>query len=100
MSERDYIIILYDYYGDLFNDRQKELFELYYFDNLSLGEISENLQISRNAIHKTIKLIVNKLFFYEDRLKFYSKSNKILDVVNDIDDDMIKNKIIDILKEE
>jgi len=100
MDNRDYLILLYDYYGELFNDKQKEYFELYYFDNLSLGEISENLNISRNAIHKRIKLVENKLLFYENKLKFLSKSNKILDVVNDINDNKIREKIINILKEE
>lgn len=100
MDDRNYLVLLYDYYGELFNDKQKEYFELYYFDNLSLGEISENLGISRNAIHKRIKLVENKLLFYESKLKFFSKSNKILDVVNDISDNKIREKIINILKEE
>ena len=100
MERRDYLIILYDYYGELLNDKQREYFELYYFDNLSLGEISDNLNVSRNAVHKSIKTIENKLLFYEDVLKIYSKSNKIINVVNDIDNDTIKNKIIDILEEE
>ena len=60
MKDRDYIIILYDYYGDLFSDKEKENFESYYFDNLSLGEISENESKSRNAIHKSIKSVTNK----------------------------------------
>ena len=55
MKDRDYVIVLYDYYGELFNDKQKEYFEYYYFDNLSLQEISENLNISRNAIHKSLR---------------------------------------------
>ena len=55
MDKRNYLIILYDFYGELLNDKQKECFEDYYFNNLSLGEISENYDISRNAIHKTLK---------------------------------------------
>ena len=100
MEDRDYLILLYDYYGELFNNKQKEYFELYYFDNLSLGEISENLNISRNAVHKMVKFTENKLLFYEKKLKFFSKSNKILDVVKDISDDELRDKIINILKEE
>ena len=82
MDNRDYLIILYDYYGELLNEKQREYFELYYFDNLSLGEISENLDVSRNAVHKTIKLVVDKLLFYEDKLKVYYKSNKLLKILN------------------
>ena len=100
MDNRDYLIILYDYYYKLFNDKQREYFELYYFDNLSLSEISENLSVSRNAVHKSIKLIVDKLYFYENELKIYSKSNKILDVVDEISDLSVRDKIVNILKEE
>lgn len=100
MDNRDYLIILYDYYGELLNEKQREYFELYYFDNLSLGEISENLNVSRNAVHKTIKLVMDKLLFYEDKLKVYYKSNKLLKIVNDINDINLKNSIIEILREE
>ena len=100
MDNRDYLIILYDYYGELLNKKQREYFELYYFDNLSLGEISENLDVSRNAVHKTIKLVVDKLLFYEDKLKVYYKSNKLLKIANDINDINLKNSIIEILREE
>ena len=100
MDNRDYLIILYDYYGELLNEKQREYFELYYFDNLSLGEISENLDVSRNAVHKTIKLVVDKLLFYEDKLKVYYKSNKLLKIANDINDINLKNSIIEILREE
>ena len=99
MDNRDYLIILYDYYGELLNDKQREYFELYYFDNLSLGEISENLNVSRNAVHKTIKLVEDKLLFYEDKLKIYYKSNKIMKIANDINNKDIKNSIVNILRE-
>lgn len=55
MNEREYLIILYDFYGELLSDKQREYFEDYYFNNLSLGEISENEDVSRNAVHKSIK---------------------------------------------
>ena len=60
MNNRDYLIILYDYYSELFNEKQRSYFEDYYFNNLSLGEISDNIEISRNAIHKVIKNIEEK----------------------------------------
>ena len=40
MKEREYLIILYDFYSELLNDKQRQYFEDYYFNNLSLGEIS------------------------------------------------------------
>ena len=96
MDNRDYIIILYDYYGDLFNDKQKEYFEDYYFNNLSLGEISDNIGISRNAIHKVIKNMEEKLLFYEDKLKLYDKNKKISRLIDAVDDSL-KEKIKELL---
>lgn len=93
MDNRDYMILLYDYYMELFNDKQREYFEDYYFNNLSLGEISDNIGISRNAIHKVIKNMEEKLLFYEDKLQLYSKSIKLNKIIDMIDDDKIKNML-------
>ena len=48
------LILLYDYYGDLLTDRQKECFELRYYQDLSLGEIGEELGISRQGVHDNL----------------------------------------------
>ena len=55
MTDRLKYINLYDYYGELLTEKQKEYFEDYYFDNLTLAEIAENLEVSRNAVHKQLK---------------------------------------------
>lgn len=44
------LILLYDYYGDLLTERQKECFELRYNQDLSLGEIGQELGISRQGV--------------------------------------------------
>ena len=44
------LILLYDYYGDLLTDRQRECFELRYYQDLSLGEIGQELNISRQGV--------------------------------------------------
>ncbi len=44
------LILLYDYYGELLTDRQKECFELRYNQDLSLGEIGQELGISRQGV--------------------------------------------------
>jgi len=93
METRDYLIILYDYYSELLNEDNKKYFEDYYFDNLSLGEIAENNNISRNAIHKHIKSTENKLMFYEEKLKLYEKDIKIKEVINKITDKNVKEEL-------
>lgn len=44
------LILLYDYYGDLLTDRQRECFELRYYQDFSLGEIGQELGISRQGV--------------------------------------------------
>lgn len=97
MESRDYIIMLYDFYGDLFNDKQKNYFEEYYFNNLSLGEISEKLGVSRNAVHKVIQGMEEKLTFYEEKLCLYKKSNIIYDIMGKIEDKDIKKELEELL---
>ena len=69
--------MLYDYYGELLTEKQKNYFEDYYFNNLTLQEISENNNVSRNNAHKIIKDSLDKLNYYEDKLKLIEKRNKI-----------------------
>ena len=93
MDEQKKLVLLYDYYSELFNDKQKKYFEEYYFDNLSLSEISENEGLSRNAIHKTVKNVANKLYEYEDKLRLYEKDEKIKNIINKINDKEIKKEL-------
>ena len=46
--------MLYDFYGDVLTDRQKEFFDLYYNDDLSLAEIAENAGISRQGVRDVL----------------------------------------------
>ena len=48
------MILLYDYYGDLLTERQRECFEMRYYQDLSLGEIGEELGISRQGVHENL----------------------------------------------
>ena len=48
------MILLYDYYGDLLTDRQKECFELRYYQDFSLGEIGQELGISRQGVYDNL----------------------------------------------
>lgn len=97
MDERTYLNILYDYYGELLNDKQKEIFKSYYFDNLSLAEISENLEISRNAVHKQIKVIDAKLKEYELKLKLYEKNIKLDKIIVMIKDEKIRKALEELI---
>lgn len=65
--------LLYDFYGELLTDRQKKIFELYHLDDLSLGEISEQMSISRQGVHDTIKRCNKQLHYYEEKLQLVAK---------------------------
>ena len=97
MEDREYLIILYDYYGELLSDIQREYFEEYYFDNLSLAEISENDGKSRNAIHKCIKSSCNKLYEYEDKLKLYEKGKKLNSIIDKIEDREVRELLEELI---
>jgi len=87
-----YYVELFDYYGELFTDKQKEYFMDYYFNNLTLQEIANNNDVSKNAVHKNLKDILKKLDYYESKLNLYSNRKKIELIIKDIDVN-IKEKI-------
>ncbi len=98
MKEEVYLTILFDYYESLLTDKQRLYFTSYYFDNLSLSEVADTLNISRNAIHKQLKLINEKLIFFENSLKLYEKDEKLKEIIKEIKDIDIKNKLEELLK--
>ena len=93
MDSRDYMVMLYDFYGELFNDKQREYFEDYYFNNLSLAEIADNFGVSRNAIHKGIQTVEQRLKFYEEKLGLYRKNKIICDIIKLEKDEEIKKML-------
>jgi len=95
MDKNIEVTILYDYYKELLTEKQRYLFESYYFENLSLSEISENEDISRNAVHKTIKTIEEKLLDYEKKLHIKEKIEALESLSID---NNIKQEILTILK--
>lgn len=97
MEKNVHMVILYDIYNELLTDSQKQYFEEYYFNNLSLAEISENLDVSRNAVHKQIKVIEKKLEDFENVLKLYSKSIKLEKIIKKIDNKEIKKELEELL---
>ena len=73
LSENVHIALLYDFYGELLNDRQREVMELRLYDDLSLTEIAETVGITKQAVSDMIRKCETKLLEYEDRLKLLEK---------------------------
>ena len=76
--------LLYDFYGDLLTDHQKEIYESYVQDNLSLGEIADIAGISRQGVHDTIKRCNALLEGYEEKLKLVDRFLKIKALVKEL----------------
>lgn len=93
MEEVIYYNELYDLYGKLLTEKQREYFENYYFNNLSLSEMADNYNVSRNAIHKQLKIVIEKLEDYEDKLKLNSKLKNLEVVVKNINDKKVREEI-------
>ena len=93
MKEREEVINLFDIYKELLTEKQQNYFKNYYFEDLSLSEISDNLNVSKTMVGKTIKLIENKLYEYESILHNLENKNKLIEIINNIDDNNIKTKL-------
>lgn len=65
--------ILFDFYGRLLTESQYLAIEFYYIHDLSLGEIAEELNISRQGVYDTLKRAENILYRYEEKLKLVKK---------------------------
>ena len=97
MDKRIRLNDLYDYYKDLFTEKQQEYFEDYYHNNLSLSEISENNNVSRNAVHNQIKIVEARLEELESILKIVEKKEKILNILSKEISEEALEKIEDLL---
>ena len=96
-KKTDYINRLFDIYRPLLTDKQQEIIEYYFQDDLSLSEIADNLEISRNAVHNLIQRTVKILEDYESKLHLYAKRQKLSDVLEDASEEL-RQKIEEIIE--
>lgn len=90
MERRVEISILLEFYSGLLTEKQRNIMDLYYNEDLSLAEIAELNNTSRQAIHDLIKRCVHLLEEYESKLNLMEKTSSI---------EISKIKIIDKLKQ-
>ena len=77
MEEKVKISILLELYGNLLTDKQKDFMDYYYNEDLSLSEIADNNNITRQAVNTILLKSKKKLEEYEDKLKFMKKESNI-----------------------
>ena len=78
VEENIYLAKLFDAYGALLSDGQKEIMSYYINDDLTISEIAENLSISRQAVMDSISKADKKLHGFEEKLQFVKKIDLIV----------------------
>ena len=90
------IAILNKYYGNLLTDRQRDIVNMYVDNNLSLQEVGEELDITRQAVKDSLDKALDTLYNAENRLHFVDRDNRIKKALESKD---YKSKILAILEE-
>src|SRR5690606_16834458 len=78
--------MLYDFYGELLSDNKKRVFEDYILNDLSLSEIADQLDITRQGVHDIVKRCTKELKDYEDRLSLLKKFTRVKHMIENIKD--------------
>lgn len=78
--------LLYDFYGELLNEHQKDVYEQYIFEDLSLSEIARETGISRQGVHDLVKRCRGALEDYEKKLHLVEKFLSIKRKVQEMDE--------------
>ena len=98
LEKNIHIIRLYDLYQNVLTEKQKEYFELYYFDDLSITEISENLNVSRNAVHDQVKRTTAKLLDLEEKLNLQANKKARQELYRELENTTEKESILNIIE--
>ena len=77
--------LLYDFYGDMLTDRQKEFYDRYYNEDLSLAEIAENYGISRQGVRDVIVRAEAAMTEIEDKTHLIRRFFRMQDELTAID---------------
>lgn len=84
METKIELAYLYDFYGELLNEHQRQIYEDFVLNDLSLGEIAAEEGISRQGVHDLVKRCSKKLQDYEDKLHLVEKFLRVKEDVAEI----------------
>ena len=76
MEKNVKISLLLEIYGKLLTDRQSDIADLYYNQNLYLSEIADEIGITRQAVRKSLIEAEKNLLDLENKLEFLEKQNQ------------------------
>ena len=77
--------LLYDFYGELLTQHQRQIYEGIVYENLSLSEIAAEQGISRQGVHDIVKRCDKALMEYEKKLRLIARFLKIKEQIKEID---------------
>lgn len=82
------ITLLFDFYGSLLTEKQQQIIKSYFYNDLSLSEIADNIDISRQGVYDHLHRSEEHLEEYEAKLGLLKKYNKIRTNINDLENIM------------
>ena len=97
MDNREYITSLYEIYKELLNEKERNYFEYYYFEDYSMQEIADLYKVSKAYASKYLNKINDKIINYEKILKINDRNSKIIDLLKNVNDSELKSKSIELL---
>lgn len=99
LDQREELIKLFDNYSSLLTSKQKQYFEAYYYDDLSLSEIAVEYNVSRNAVFDQIKKTISILKKYEENLHQLKNKELLLKALDSNSINEVKAIILKIIEE-
>ncbi len=76
--------VLLDYYADMLTDKQRDVIDLYYNEDLSLSEIAEHENITRQGVRDSIKRGEQTMLELEEKFKLAERSAKFYDIIEEV----------------
>ncbi len=98
MDKNVYISMLLEKYGKLLTTKQFNIIDLYYNQNLSLGEIAEEQNITRQGVRKVLVDAEKKLIEIEEKLGILAEKAEEIKLINEIIKQVEDEKVINLLK--
>jgi predicted DNA-binding protein YlxM (UPF0122 family) len=95
------IMELYDVYQNLLTKKQRDYVEAYYYDDMSITEISEEFEVSRNAVHDQLKRTVSKMKEFEAQMNIrfkMKKRSKLIEKIKVLNDQLELEELIEELE--
>ncbi|MDR7315912.1 YlxM family DNA-binding protein [Brevibacillus nitrificans] len=100
LEKTNQVNLLFDFYAPLLKGKQREYLELYYLDDLSLSEIAEMHEVSRQAVYDHIKRAEKQLFEYDQKLHLADRHeqrmvalNRMKELVNELADSDTRDEL-------